>query len=82
MILLLKEFELLAQLARYPNRIFSREQLIDLVWGHDFMGNDRTIDVHIKRLRERFKESQTDFSIQTVRGLGYKMEINDKPILS
>jgi len=77
MILPLKEFELLAQLASYPDRTFSREQLIELVWGHDFTGNDRTVDVHIKRLRERFPESESQFSIRTVRGLGYKMEVFD-----
>lgn len=76
LILPLKEFELLAQLASYPNRIFSREQLIELVWGSDYEGNDRTVDVHIKRLRERFAEEEQDFSIQTVRGLGYKLEMN------
>ncbi|MYL61590.1 response regulator, partial [Virgibacillus halodenitrificans] len=75
LILPLKEFELLAQLASYPNRIFSREQLIELVWGSDYEGNDRTVDVHIKRLRERFAEEEQDFSIQTVRGLGYKLEM-------
>lgn len=74
-ILPLKEFELLTQLASYPDRIFSREQLIDLVWGNDFIGNDRTIDVHIKRLRERFSTDKFHFSIQTVRGLGYKLVI-------
>jgi len=73
-ILPLKEFELLAQLASYPDRIFSREQLIDLVWGNDFIGSDRTVDVHIKRLRERFSAEQHQFVIQTVRGLGYKLE--------
>src|SRR5699024_3070921 len=73
-ILPLKEFELLAQLASYPDRIFSREQLIDFVWGNDFIGNDRTVDVHIKRLRERFSPEQSKLSIQTVRGLGYKLE--------
>ncbi|PAV28195.1 DNA-binding response regulator [Virgibacillus profundi] len=73
-ILPLKEFELLAQLASYPNRIFSREQLIEFVWGNDYEGNDRTVDVHIKRLRERFPSDKHDFSIQTVRGLGYKLE--------
>lgn len=72
----LKEFELLAQLASYPNRTFSREQLIELVWGNDFEGLDRTVDVHIKRLRERFSE-EDGFSIQTVRGLGYKMVVNE-----
>lgn len=77
MILPLKEFELLAQLASFPNRIFTREQLIELVWGNDFEGNDRTIDVHIKRLRERFAHTQNDFTIQTVRGLGYKIEVSN-----
>lgn len=75
LILPLKEFELLAQLASYPDRIFTREQLIDLVWGNDFDGSDRTVDVHIKRLRERFANLPQDFSIQTVRGMGYKLEI-------
>ncbi len=73
-ILPLKEFELLAQLASYPGRTFTREQLIDFVWGSDFTGNDRTVDVHIKRLRERFPAETHDFRIQTVRGLGYKLE--------
>jgi len=77
MILPLKEFELLAQLASFPNQIFTREQLIERVWGYDFEGNDRTVDVHIKRLRERFAQSQDDFTIQTVRGLGYKIQVID-----
>lgn len=74
-ILPLKEFELLAQLASYPNQTFSREQLIDTIWGNDFDGSDRTVDVHIKRLRERFPEKEHGFSIQTIRGLGYKLTI-------
>lgn len=74
LILPLKEFELLAQLASFPDRIFTREQLIDLVWGNDFEGSDRTVDVHIKRLRERFQNLPQDFVIQTVRGMGYKLE--------
>lgn len=76
-ILPLREFELLAQLASYPDRIFSREQLIELVWGNDFIGNDRTVDVHIKRLRERFSTDRFQFSIQTVRGLGYKLVMEE-----
>ncbi|HLQ72779.1 MAG TPA: response regulator transcription factor [Bacillota bacterium] len=75
MILPLKEFDLLTQLASYPERTFTREQLINLVWENDFTGNDRTVDVHIKRLRERFKGKNTGFDILTVRGLGYKLEI-------
>jgi two-component system, OmpR family, response regulator len=70
----MKEFDLLAQLASYPGRVFNREELIQLIWGADFLGDDRTVDVHIKRLRERFKEVTKDFSIQTVRGVGYKLE--------
>lgn len=76
-ILPLKEFELLAQLASYPNQTFSREQLIELVWGNDFMGFDRTVDVHIKRLREKLTEPEAGFSIQTVRGLGYKVTLTE-----
>jgi len=73
----LKEFELLAQLASQPGRIFTREQLLQLIWGHDYEGGSRTIDVHIKRLRERFEDRQDDFVITTVRGLGYKLEVRE-----
>jgi two-component system OmpR family response regulator len=72
----LKEFELLFKLASYPGRTFSREQLIEDVWGYDFHGNDRTLDVHISRLRERFPEEEHSFKIETIRGLGYRLEIN------
>ena len=72
----LKEFELLFKLASYPGRTFSREQLIEDVWGYDFQGNDRTLDVHISRLRERFPEEQHSFKITTIRGLGYRLERN------
>jgi len=70
----LKEFELLFKLASYPGRTFSREQLIQDVWGYDFHGNDRTLDVHINRLRERFPEEEHSFKITTIRGLGYRLE--------
>lgn len=73
----LKEFDLLTQLASYPDRTFTREQLLDLVWDNDFSGHDRTVDVHIKRLRERFANEATGFNILTVRGLGYKLEVTD-----
>ncbi|WP_174615460.1 response regulator transcription factor [Virgibacillus ihumii] len=76
-ILPLKEFELLAQLASYPGQIFTREQLIEHVWGNDFIGFDRTVDVHVKRLRERFTDSKGDFTIETVRGKGYKLHARD-----
>jgi two-component system, OmpR family, response regulator len=70
----LKEFELLFKLASYPGRTFSREQLINDIWGYDFHGNDRTLDVHINRLRERFPEEKHSFKITTIRGLGYRLE--------
>jgi DNA-binding response OmpR family regulator len=71
----LKEFELLFKLASYPGRTFSREQLIEDIWGYDFKGNDRTLDVHISRLRERFPEGEYSFRIRAIRGLGYRLEI-------
>jgi two-component system, OmpR family, response regulator len=69
-----KEFELLFKLASYPGRTFSRDQLIEDIWGYDFAGNERTLDVHINRLRERFPEDQHSFRISTIRGLGYRLE--------
>jgi len=72
----LKEFELLAQLASYPDRIFSRKQLIELVWGYEYEGKEQTVDVHIKRLRNRFTEEEYGFSIRAIRGVGYKLEEN------
>lgn len=74
-VLPLKEFELLAQMAQYPGRLFSRDDLIRLVWGQDYAGDERTVDVHIKRLRQRFVGSGRDFAIHTVRGIGYKIEV-------
>ncbi len=71
----LKEFELLFKLASYPGRTFSRDQLIEDIWGYDFEGNERTLDVHINRLRERFPEDKYSFKIRTIRGLGYRMEV-------
>ncbi|MFD1990459.1 response regulator transcription factor [Paenibacillus nicotianae] len=73
-ILPLKEFELLYKLAELPGQVYTREQLIDQVWGINYSGDDRTIDVHIKRLRERFADVP-DFRIETVRGLGYRLEV-------
>jgi DNA-binding response OmpR family regulator len=71
----LKEFELLYKLAGKPGQIYTREQLIDQIWGMDYAGDERTVDVHIKRLRERFAEPP-DFRIDTVRGLGYRLEVS------
>ncbi|MDF2669976.1 MAG: DNA-binding response regulator [Paenibacillus sp.] len=71
----LKEFELLFKLASYPGKTISREQLIEQIWGYDFEGNERTVDVHINRLRERFPEDRCSFRISTIRGLGYRLEV-------
>lgn len=72
----LKEFELLFKLASYPEKTFSREQLIEDIWGYDFEGNERTLDVHINRLRQRFLEENHSFKIRTIRGLGYRLEVS------
>ncbi|MEH7347065.1 response regulator transcription factor [Bacillus sp. JJ1532] len=73
-ILPLKEFELMYYLASNLNQVFSRGQLIEQVWGMDYEGDERTVDVHIKRLRERFSNTSDDFSIKTIRGIGYSLE--------
>src|SRR5699024_5213060 len=70
----LKEFELLFLLASHPNQVFSRTQLIERIWGFDYEGDERTVDVHIKRLRERFSKITDDFHIKTVRSVGYALE--------
>ncbi len=72
----LKEFELLFKLASYPGKTIARDQLIEDIWGYDYEGNERTLDVHINRLRERFPEAQHSFRIRTIRGLGYRMEVD------
>ncbi len=66
-----KEFYLLYKLLSYPNKIFTRQELMDDIWGYDSEADERTVDVHIKRLREKFKEYE-EFEIITIRGLGYK----------
>lgn len=72
----LKEFELLEYLMRNAGRVLTRDQLIDRIWGSDYVGDTKTLDVHIKRLRSKFeKDPANPELIQTVRGLGYKMEI-------
>lgn len=71
-----KEFYLLYKLLSYPKKIFTRQQLMDALWGYDTEAEERTVDVHIKRLREKF-ENNEDFSIVTIRGLGYKAERNE-----
>jgi two-component system, OmpR family, response regulator len=71
----LKEFDLLFKLASTPGRTFSRDQLIEDIWGYDFAGNERTLDVHVNRLRDRFPEERHSFRIRTIRGLGYRLEV-------
>ncbi|MNO26030.1 Heme response regulator HssR [compost metagenome] len=71
----LKEFELLFKLASYPGQTLTRDRLIEEVWGYDFEGNERTLDVHVGRLRERFPREDYGFAIRTVRGLGYRLEV-------
>jgi DNA-binding response OmpR family regulator len=66
-----KEFSLLHKLLSYPNKIFTRQNLMDEIWGYESEADPRTVDVHIKRLREKLSEIPA-FDIQTVRGLGYK----------
>ena len=71
----MKEFELLFKLGASPGKTFTRDQLIEDIWGYDFEGNERTLDVHINRLRERFHADEHRFKITTVRGLGYRLEV-------
>lgn len=71
----MKEFELLFKLGSYPGKTFSRNQLIEDIWGYDFDGNERTLDVHVNRLRERFPPESYHFKITTIRGLGYRLEV-------
>jgi two-component system, OmpR family, response regulator len=71
----MKEFEILYKLGSYPQQLFTRDNLIVQIWGFDFEGDERTVDVHIKRLRERFADFSLQFKIVTVRGLGYRLEV-------
>lgn len=71
----MKEFELLYKLGSYAGQLFTRDTLIEQIWGMDYEGDERTVDVHIKRLRERFAEYEAEFKIVTIRGLGYRLEV-------
>lgn len=71
----LKEFELLTTLATRPGRVFERDFLMERVWGLDFSGDDQTLNVHIKRLREKLHAATNEVKITTVRGVGYKLEV-------
>ena len=70
-----KEMELLFHLASSPNRVYTRNQLLDEVWGFDYFGDSRTVDVHIKRLREKLEGVSEQWSLKTVWGVGYKFEV-------
>ncbi len=72
-----KELELLYHLAAAPNRVFTRNQLLDEVWGFDYFGDSRTVDVHIKRLREKLEGVSDQWSLKTVWGVGYKFELRN-----
>ena len=69
-----KEFELLYFLAKRPNQVFTRDQLLDKIWGYEYIGDTRTVDVHIKRIREKFNRKDK-WSVKTVWGVGYKFEV-------
>ena len=71
-----KELELLYFLASSPNQVFTREQLLDNIWGYEYIGDTRTVDVHVKRLREKIKDKE-NWSISTVWGIGYKFEVTE-----
>ena len=70
-----KELELLYHLAVTPNRVYTRNQLLDEVWGFDYFGDSRTVDVHIKRLREKVENVSDQWALKTVWGVGYKFEV-------
>ena len=72
-----KEIELLYHLAKNPNRVFTRDQLLDEIWGFKYFGDSRTVDVHIKRIREKLEGASDRWKIQTVWGIGYKFETVD-----
>ena len=70
-----KELELIYHLASNPNRVYTRDQLLDEVWGFDYYGDSRTVDVHVKRLREKLENVSQEWSLKTVWGVGYKFEV-------
>ena len=72
-----KELDLLFHLASYPNRVFTRNQLLDEVWGFDYFGDSRTVDVHVKRLREKIEGVSTKWELGTVWGVGYKFKVKE-----
>ena len=73
-----KELELIYFLASNYNRVFTRDQLLDKVWGFDYLGDSRTVDVHIKRLREKLEGAKGNWTLKTIWGVGYKFEVNNE----
>ena len=73
-----KEMELIYHLASNPNRVYTRDQLLDEVWGFEYYGDSRTVDVHIKRLREKLDGVSDQWTLKTVWGVGYKFEVHDR----
>ena len=73
-----RELELIYFLASNYNRVFTRDQLLDKVWGFDYLGDSRTVDVHIKRLREKLENASEEWSLKTIWGVGYKFEVNSE----
>ena len=73
-----KEMELIYHLASNPNRVYTRDQLLDEVWGFEYYGDSRTVDVHVKRLREKLDGVSDQWTLKTVWGVGYKFEVKDK----
>lgn len=71
-----KEFELLYFLAKNTNKVFTRDQLLDEIWGYEFFGDSRTVDVHIKRIREKLEGENRTWALKTVWGVGYKFEVS------
>ncbi len=71
-----KEFELLYFLAKNTNKVFTRDQLLDEIWGYEFFGDSRTVDVHIKRIREKLEGKDRSWALKTVWGVGYKFEVS------
>lgn len=70
-----KEFELLTFLCSHPNKVYTRDQLLNEVWGYDYYGDSRTVDVHVKRLREKIDGASDNWSLRTIWGVGYKFEV-------
>lgn len=73
-----REMELLYLLASHPNQVYTRQQLLDQIWGFDFDGDPRTVDVHIKRIREKLGDQSLYWRVKTIRGVGYKFEVDNQ----